>query len=73
MGGFSLWLESELRVDEEVLYEAALKHGVSFDRGSPFRTSPGTLLSMRLSYSAVPEADMEEGVSRLADALASVI
>ena len=69
MGGFSLWLDSEIQVDEQALYEAALKHGVSFDRGGPFRVSPSSLLSLRLSYSAVPEADMEEGVSRLASAL----
>jgi 2-aminoadipate transaminase len=71
-GGFSLWLESDLQIDEDALYEAALKRGVSFDRGSSFLTSPSSSLSLRLSYSAVREADMAEGISRLSQALESV-
>ncbi|HKO53094.1 MAG TPA: PLP-dependent aminotransferase family protein [Polyangiaceae bacterium] len=70
-GGFSLWLESDLRGDEEALYEAALRCGVTFDRGAPFRISPVSTLSFRLSYSAVGEGEMEAGVSRLASALES--
>ena len=71
-GGFSLWLESDLEVDESVLYEEALKRGVTFDRGSPFCSKPSPRLSLRLSYSAVPKVDMAEGVSRLSKALESV-
>lgn len=72
LGGFSLWLESDRVLDEQQLYDAALKHGVTFDRGMPFRTSPANTLALRLSYSAVAESEMEEGIARLAAAFASV-
>jgi 2-aminoadipate transaminase len=72
VGGFSLWLESDLQIDEAALHDAALKRGVTFDRGSPFLAAPSGPLCLRLSYSAVPEADMEEGIIRLARALESM-
>lgn len=72
LGGFSIWLESDLTIDEQQLYDAALRNGVTFDRGAPFRNSPSDTLALRLSYSAVDEREMERGVSRLAAALASV-
>jgi 2-aminoadipate transaminase len=68
-GGFSLWLESELRLDEDALYDAALRSGVSFDAGQAFRRVAGSKLCLRLSYSCVAEEEIDEGVQRLARAL----
>jgi 2-aminoadipate transaminase len=71
-GGFSLWLESELELDDEQLLKAAVAHGVSFDPGRLFRVSAGRL-ALRLCYSAVHERDIDEGVQRLKRALRSCL
>jgi 2-aminoadipate transaminase len=69
VGGFSLWLESELRLEDEALFDAAVQEGVSLDVGRPFRRVPSDTLCFRLSYSCVPEGQIEEGIRRLARAL----
>jgi len=71
-GGFSVWLESDLSLDEQALYDEALRNGVTFDCGSPFRPFTQSTLSLRLSYSAVQEQEMEQGIVRLAAACAAV-
>jgi 2-aminoadipate transaminase len=68
-GGFSLWLESDLAIDDEKLLEAAIARGVSFDPGRLFRTRPAPGLALRLCFSAVAARDIDEGVARLAQAL----
>lgn len=68
-GGFSLWLESELRLEDARLLEIAVEQGVSFDLGQQFRTVPSDQLAIRLCFSAVPEKDIESGVARIAKAL----
>jgi 2-aminoadipate transaminase len=72
LGGFSLWLESDLRCSEARLLEATIERGASFDPGSLFRISTQPGLALRLSFSAVPEAAIDEGVARIARALERV-
>lgn len=72
VGGFSLWLESDLELDELELFEAALKARVSFDMGSSFLAERSPQLCLRLCYSAVSPEHIDEGVKRLARALARV-
>ena len=72
-GGFSLWLESELECDDERLLEAAIDHGVSFDPGRLFRTTARRGLAIRLCFSAVEAASIDEGVARLRRALLRVM
>jgi len=67
-GGFSLWLESGLELDDQELLETAIAQGVSFDPGRLFRISAGRL-ALRLCYSAIEARDIDEGVRRLAGAL----
>ncbi|HEY5957107.1 MAG TPA: PLP-dependent aminotransferase family protein [Polyangiaceae bacterium] len=69
VGGFSLWLESHLPLKDTRLLELGILQGVSFDLGQQFRTVPDPNLAIRLCYSAVPEADIEAGVARIARAL----
>jgi 2-aminoadipate transaminase len=68
-GGFSLWLESDLVVDDERLLSAAIELGASFDPARVFRAFPDDRLALRLCFSAVAEADIDEGVARIAQAL----
>jgi 2-aminoadipate transaminase len=72
VGGFSLWLASDLRCSDARLLEAAIERGASFDPGSLFRVSAQPGLALRLSFSAVPEAAIDEGVTRIARALERV-
>lgn len=66
-GGFSVWVETGIEVDERVLLERAIAHGTAFDPGSDFHvTGRSQPLTLRLSYSAAEEDDLEEGVRRLA-------
>lgn len=68
-GGFSIWVETGDARDETAFLERAIAHGVSFDPGSMFRADGGRHpLALRLSFSAVEEADVEAGIQRLARA-----
>ena len=69
IGGFSLWLEGEQYAEDTELLEAAVQQGASFDLGRQFRIGRPRNLCIRLCFSAVPMADIEEGVSRIARAL----
>lgn len=70
LGGFSIWVESDLLLSDESLLDAAVDRGVSFDAGRAFRWDGDPRLSFRLSFSCVNELDIEPGVVRLARALA---
>lgn len=72
IGGFSLWLESEQHAEDTSLLEAAVEQGASFDLGRQFRHGRARNLGIRLCFSAVPTADIEAGVSRIARALRQV-
>ena len=71
-GGFSVWLESDMRLDEEAVYEQAMQLGVTFDSARPFRLSPDARFALRLCYSSVPQNQIEAGVERLAEAIALI-
>jgi len=70
-GGFGLWVSADGRVDEAAFLRRSVAAGVSFDPGSRFLADPGARdrpTSLRLCFSAVPEAAVDEGVRRLARA-----
>lgn len=71
-GGFSLWLESDLRCDEDALLRSALERKVSFDLGSPFRRHARPNLALRLCFSSVVADQIDTGVARLSNAVAAV-
>lgn len=70
-GGFSVWVETDLRGDDASLLERAVKHGVAFDPGCFFRApdAHSQRLAFRLSFSSVPLAQIAAGVQRLGAAL----
>lgn len=70
-GGFSIWLQRDIGIDDARLLDTALAQGVSFDAGRAFCRDAAVGLCLRLSFSSVPEAQIEEGVRRLARALAA--
>jgi 2-aminoadipate transaminase len=65
-GGFSIWIETDIKGDEHALIEAALAAGVMVDPGNDFRPTPREQIAFRLSYSHVEPEQIEEGVRRVA-------
>jgi DNA-binding transcriptional MocR family regulator len=65
-GGLSLWVTLPYGNAEE-FSEVALRHGVAVVPGPALSVDDGNRRSLRLVYTC-PEADLDEGVRRLADA-----
>lgn len=70
-GGYFLWVDLPSDVDVDKLFPAAMKKGVAIVKGSDFLLEGGRS-SVRLAYSAVTVDQIDEGVRRLAAAIAEV-
>jgi GntR family transcriptional regulator/MocR family aminotransferase len=68
-GGFSLLLTLPAGQDAEVLLERAAARGVVFTPGNAFFVDGGGERMLRLSFSALPLTQIDEGIRRLADAI----
>jgi 2-aminoadipate transaminase len=66
-GGYFLWVELPEGTDVNALCDAAAARGVQFIKGSDFVLDGGGA-TLRLAYSGVTCAQIEDGVRRLADA-----
>ncbi|TDC41037.1 PLP-dependent aminotransferase family protein [Micromonospora sp. KC213] len=70
-GGYFLWVEFPQDVDVEKLAPAAADRGVAVVKGSDFMVDGGQH-ALRLAFSAVTVDRIDEGVRRLAEAMAAV-
>jgi len=70
-GGYFLWVQLPSGTDVNALHAVAAQRGVQFVKGSDF-VLQGARSSLRLAYSGVTPDEIEEGVTRLADAYAEV-
>ena len=70
-GGYFLWVELPRGTSVDALFTAAAARGVAIVKGSDFVLEGGDS-SLRLAYSGVTVAEIEEGVARLADAYREV-
>lgn len=66
-GGYFMWVELPEGTDVAALFDRAGEHGVTFVKGTDFLLEGGEN-TMRLAYSGVTPAEIEEGVKRLAAA-----
>jgi 2-aminoadipate transaminase len=66
-GGYFLWVDLPRGTDVSALFEGAAELGVAFVKGSDF-VLDGAESSLRLAYSGVTPAEIDEGVKRLAEA-----
>jgi 2-aminoadipate transaminase len=66
-GGYFLWVDLPRGTSVAALFDAAAERGVQFVKGSDF-VLEGAESSLRLAYSGVTPAEIEEGVKRLAEA-----
>jgi len=68
-GGFSLLLTLPEGLDARALLPRAVARGVVFTPGEAFFVDAGGERALRLSFSSVPHAQIDEGVRRLGEAL----
>ncbi len=67
-GGYFMWVTLPLDTDVHALHQAAAERGVAFVKGTDFLLDGGEN-TLRLAYSGVTPSEIEQGVSRLADAV----
>jgi DNA-binding transcriptional MocR family regulator len=70
-GGYFLWVELPIDIDVDKLVPAATAHGVAVVKGSDFLLTGGHH-ALRLAFSAVLTDQVDEGVRRLAAAIADL-
>ena len=69
-GGFSLLVTLPVGCDATALLQRALRRGVGFTPGARFFLDGSGDRTARLSFSSVPQRRIEDGVKRLAEAVA---
>jgi 2-aminoadipate transaminase len=70
-GGYFMWVTLPVGTDVHALHKLAGEYGVSFVKGTDFLLEGGEN-TLRLAYSGVTEEQIDEGVSRLAQAYRSL-
>lgn len=70
-GGYFMWVELPEGTSVAELFEAAAARGVQFVKGADFLLEGGEN-ALRLAYSGVTAGEIDEGISRLAEALRSL-
>jgi 2-aminoadipate transaminase len=70
-GGYFMWVELPEGTDVDALFVAAGERGVTFVKGTDFLLDGGRN-TLRLAYSGVTPEQIDEGVSRLAEAYRSL-
>jgi 2-aminoadipate transaminase len=70
-GGYFMWVTLPRGTDVAALFKAAAERDVAFVKGSDFLMEGGEN-TLRLAYSGVTPEEIDEGVSRLADAYRSL-
>jgi DNA-binding transcriptional MocR family regulator len=71
-GGFSLLVTLPVGLDAALLLERAAARGVIFTPGNAFFVDGGGERTLRLSFSALPLAQIDEGIKRLAETIRDV-
>jgi 2-aminoadipate transaminase len=70
-GGYFLWVELPEGTDGDALFAAAAERGVAIVKGTDFLIEGGEN-AFRIAYSGVTPEQIEQGVTRLADAVRSL-
>jgi 2-aminoadipate transaminase len=70
-GGYFMWVTLPQGTDVNALFHAAAERGVSFVKGSDFLLEGGEN-TLRLAYSGVTPAQIDTGITRLAEAYRSL-
>ncbi len=70
-GGMFLWVNLPQQMSSVALFERAIREGVAFVPGTPFHVDGGGDNALRLNFSSSDEAQIEEGVKRLAKVMSA--
>ena len=70
-GGYFMWVELAEGVDVALLEKAAAERGVLFVKGTDFLLEGGHN-TLRLAYSGVTPEQIDEGITKLAEAVRSL-
>ena len=70
-GGYFMWVELPEGIDIDEVFSAAQERGVLIVKGTDFLLEGGEN-TLRLAYSGVTPAQIEEGIGRLAEAARSL-
>jgi 2-aminoadipate transaminase len=68
-GGMFLWATLPNKISSMKLFEVAVKDGVCIVPGHPFYIEKNDVSTMRLNFSCMDEATIEEGIKRLGKAM----
>src|ERR671919_2744821 len=71
-GGHHVWVTLTRPLDERSLYSEAQRHGVAFTPGGAVTAERRSQVSLRLSFSLLDPAELDEGVRRLGRAMREV-
>jgi DNA-binding transcriptional MocR family regulator len=71
-GGHHVWVTLNRPISERELYTEAARHGVTFTPGGVVTAERHTQTNLRLSFSLLDPAELDEGVRRLARAMRQV-
>lgn len=69
LGGGHVWVSLDSSVSEHDLVDEARRHGVAYAPGGAMSIDRSPDLSLRLSYSYLDAAELDEGVRRIASSL----
>ncbi len=72
-GGMFLWAKLPEPLIAKVVFEKAVQENVVFVPGDPFYVQPQAVRTMRLNFSCVDEATIEEGIKRLGKVLHTML
>jgi DNA-binding transcriptional MocR family regulator len=72
LGGGHLWVTLDLDLDERELADEAVRNGVAYAPGAAMRIERRPELAMRLSFGYLEPNELDEGVRRLAAAIAAL-
>jgi len=72
-GGLFLWVRLPEKIDTEKMLPRALERNVAYVIGSAFYSDGGGKNTMRLSFSAATEEEIDEGIKRLAEVVCEEI
>jgi 2-aminoadipate transaminase len=72
LGGGHLWVALDLDLDERELADEAVRQGVAYVPGNAMRVEARPELNMRLSFGYLEPDEIDEGLRRLAGAIAAL-
>ena len=72
-GGFFVWITLPEHIDSDLMFDRAAEYGVVFFPGRWFDPHHAVAHTVRLSFSAVPEDRIDLGITRLGEAIRSIL